>query len=246
MPKTARNGSEGMYQVMVCGYRECPIFHKDQDKEEYIRLIRDYRKVTGIHVYAYLVEENAAHMVVESFREGQLSDFMKRIGISYSRYFRRLYAVERGRIFRDRFTSRRIHDRKELLESVRVLHRDSRGRIRPYSSYREYYRLDPGIDTRRIMEEISYSSFASESAPGRKQNGNDRLQERREKAAYSDREARKMLEEAIEKAREKDPFGESEKWLEDAVSALRKGKKISIRQLARVSGLSKSKVGRIR
>ena len=242
MPKKARNDAAGVYYVRVYGYRNCPVFLRERDKNIYISRICHYREQTGIRVYAYLIEDNTAHLVVETRAKGQLADFMKRLGISYSRYFRSHYAVDHVRIFRDRYTSEKITDRRKLIGLVRLLHRDKGKKIRPYSSYREYSRLYPGIDTKPILDELRYFGTGTESRPGEGM----RLGEKVERGAFSDQEVKKLLEQECEKIKEKDPLMDEQECLFSAVRSLLKDRRISIRQIGRVSGLSKSKVDRLR
>ena len=242
MPKTARNDSTGIYHIVVSGYRNCPVFLKDTDKTAYISRIWSYRKQTQILVYAYLIEDNTAHLVLETTSKGQLADFMKRLGISYSRYFRSHYAVDHIRIFRDRYISEKITDRKKLIRLVQMLHRDRKGHFRRFSSYREYFRLDPQIDTKMILDETRFG-FSGALFPSSE---DGMLREKPERGAFSDGEVRQMLERARDKIREKDPLIGEEECLISAVRSLLQDRRISVRQLSRASGLSKSKVDRMR
>ena len=242
MPKEGRNDEIGIYYVQVYGYRNFPVFLSEKDKKAYISRICRYRKKTGIRIHAYLIEENTAHLILETGADGQMADFMKRLGISYSRYFRNCYAVERGRIFRDRYRSEKIEDRKKLIQLVRALHQNKDRHIRPYSSYYEYHRLDPQIDTRTILDEIRYSSTGTNRQTGEGM----MLGEKIERGAFSDSEVRRMLDQAYEKIKKEEPMIEDEVCLMRAVRSILSDRRISVRQLGRVSGISKSKVDRLR
>ena len=72
------------------------------------------------------------------------------------------------------------------------------------------------------------------------------LGEEAERGAFSDQEVKKLLEQECEKIKEKDPLMDEQECLFSAVRSLLKDRRISIRQIGRVSGLSKSKVDRLR
>lgn len=240
MPHTARHFQLGIYHIVLRGYHHFPLFQEAEDKEHYISLIYRFRKKTGARVCAFLIQDSAAHLLMEEDGKESISDFMRRIGISYSRWLRKQYIVEEGPAFRDRFSAARMTDPAGIVRLVSAFHYEDEAKtiLRPFSSAGEYYSMEPRLDIEPVLEMMRLA--------GNRGKGSDTqglLEESREMFAYSDEEVRMMLQELCEEA---DYSLSPEEAQQRALRILKKDFRISVRQLSRVSGVSKSSIDRLR
>ena len=232
----ARRFQPGVYHLTVQGKERYTIFLKCEDKEQYIRLIYRYKDAVGISVYAYLVLDNTAHILVEEKKSGQISDLMKRLGTGYSQYLRKKYVLGSGSIYRDRYKAERIQGKKALWQEIFLLQTEEQGGVyhyRPFSSYREYFRLKPALDILPLLREFPVLQ------PRIRQGELSLLMEPSAAYLFTDEEVKEMIDFLLQdKEVKKDP-------LVQVIQELRKDPRISLRQLSRVLGISKSQVERL-
>ncbi len=145
MPRQARAISEsGYYHVISRGVNKEVIFRDDRDYLKYLGFLRQYSEESGISIVAYCLMNNHVHLLIRD-QEGELSVFMKRIGISYAQYFNTRYE-RTGHLFQGRFKSQNVEDEDYLLTVYRyiLLNPEKAGIASaekyPWSSYHDYYR----------------------------------------------------------------------------------------------------------
>lgn len=110
----------GIYHVMVRGNNRENIFHDEEDFQKYFEIIDDNRKKYEIKVYHYVLMNNHVHIIMKAKEGKDLSDAMKRTGVTYARYYRKKYKGI-GHLFQDRFKSYVIQEGKYLLECGRYV-----------------------------------------------------------------------------------------------------------------------------
>jgi putative transposase len=138
MPRTARVKSPyGIYHIMIRGISEISLFKSNEDKDEYLKLIRKYQTLFGYKVYAYCLMTTHAHFIVDSLG-ADISKFMKAINLSYSIYYNKRYK-RHGHVFQDRFKSKLIKDDKYLLIASAYIHSNPKD-IKKYTDRVERYR----------------------------------------------------------------------------------------------------------
>lgn len=116
MPRQARfTIDNGTYHVMVSGNNRNQIFHCDKDFECLLRLLKDNKKKYDLKIYHYVLMSNHIHLIIRSQTGKNLSEAMKRITVTYARYYRKKYGGI-GHFFQDRFKSFLIQEDKYLLE----------------------------------------------------------------------------------------------------------------------------------
>ncbi len=121
MPRAARfTINNGVYHVMVRGNNRKNIFHDDDDFTKYIDLIKDNKKKYDLKIYHYVLMNNHAHIIIKSQYGKNLSEAMKRVGVSYTRYYRKKHKGI-GHLFQDRFKSYVIQEGIYLLECGRYI-----------------------------------------------------------------------------------------------------------------------------
>ncbi|MDD5687860.1 MAG: transposase [Elusimicrobia bacterium] len=121
MPRRARFTIEdGTYHVMIRGNNRNPIFQNSEDFSYFMELIKDNKEKYNLKVYHYVLMNNHIHIIIKSVIGKNLSEAMKRMMVSYMRYYRKLYKGI-GHFFQDRFKSFLIQDGKYLLECGRYV-----------------------------------------------------------------------------------------------------------------------------
>ena len=115
-----RRSSKGMHHILVQGPRGQKVFAEDTDKLRYLETIQKYHREGKVRLYAYCILENSAHILIEE-AEDDVSRFMRRVGISYVRWYNRQRGRE-GALFRDRYASQPVNDETECMRMIRFIH----------------------------------------------------------------------------------------------------------------------------
>ncbi|MUV37151.1 hypothetical protein JNUCC1_00957 [Lentibacillus sp. JNUCC-1] len=123
MARKARVKSKtGIYHIMVRGVNRQEIFHDDADCEKYLEIIQKYKARTAIQFYAWCLMNNHVHLLLKEGNE-PLATTMKRIGVSYVRYYNWKYRTT-GHLFQDRFRSENVETSAYLLTVTRYIHQN--------------------------------------------------------------------------------------------------------------------------
>lgn len=174
MSRAARKRSTlGIYYIIVRGPRGQRIFGTDQFKQQYLDTVQKLHAEESVRVYAYTVLDNEAHLLIEE-QDDTVSDFMRRVGISYVHWYNRL-ENRVGALFRDRYTSYPIEAENDCMKMIRFIHQlpvyrgaTARMDLYPFSSYREYLaargsrRVDSGEWLGRLGD-WNYETYMSHS-----------------------------------------------------------------------------------
>ena len=121
MPRRARFTVEnGIYHIMLRGNNRSRIFNNDDDFGYFLELVKENKEKFGLKIYHYALMDNHVHLVAQSPDGAKLSAAMKRITVTYTRYYRKLYKGI-GHFFQDRFKSFLIQEGKYLLECGRYV-----------------------------------------------------------------------------------------------------------------------------
>jgi REP element-mobilizing transposase RayT len=123
MPRSAREKSKtGIYHVILRGVNQKTIFHDDEDNMRFLTTIERYSSVSSMQVYGWCLMGNHAHLLIREGRDS-LSSALKRIGISYVRYYNDKYDTS-GHLFQDRYRSESIEADDYLLTVIRYIHQN--------------------------------------------------------------------------------------------------------------------------
>ncbi|NCB53035.1 MAG: transposase [Clostridia bacterium] len=123
MARSARtNSKSGIYHVIVRGINRQNIFQDEEDKGVYLDRLTHYKNECGVKLYAYCLMSNHVHLLVRE-TDKPLSEFMKKLGTSYSYRFNRKYDRV-GHLFQDRYKSEPVDDDSYFLTVFRYIHRN--------------------------------------------------------------------------------------------------------------------------
>ena len=116
MSRNARFKSpSGLYHVITRGIGQQILFENDNDRRYYMEKLTSYREELCISLYCYCLMENHVHLLVHDY-DDSLHLLMKKIGVSYAQYYNHKYN-RCGYLFQDRYGSEVI-DSDSYFETV--------------------------------------------------------------------------------------------------------------------------------
>ncbi len=138
MPRCARvKEKDAIYHVMVKSIAEIPLFKKDDDKNEYLNLMKRYQMVYGFKVYAYCIMTNHAHFIIDP-KGADISKIMHGLNFKYAQTFNKNHK-RNGHLFQDRFKSKIVNTDKYLLTLSAYIHNNPL-KIKGYEKCPEKYK----------------------------------------------------------------------------------------------------------
>ena len=244
MPRTARKRScKQIYHVMLRGINKQQIFYDKEDYQFFISLLERYKEPCGYQLYAYCLMGNHVHLLIQEGNETTLGDVFRHIGSAFVYWYNIKY--ERiGHLFQDRYKSEPVEDEAYLLTVFRYILMNpvkaglcSKVEQYSYSSATEYLKGTEGItDTALIkgmLDENSMKEYISQKNDDQCMEMDEEIRKR-----VTDEKAKEMIRKelgsvipAIGKAKER-------KGLNASINKLNHAG-ISIRQLSRLTGISK-------
>ncbi|WP_455137551.1 transposase [Thermophilibacter sp.] len=256
MPRTARKGAEtDLYHVIVRGTGRQIIFEDDADRRRYLRLLsHDLTEHEGA-LLAWCLMDNHAHLLFHMPLE-EVSALMRTLGSSYALWFNERHDRV-GHLFQGRFRSEPIESEAYLLTVVRYIHQNplKAGLCAacdewPWSSYRSYLRgekdtrLQELIDCDLVLgllggttEFEQFHLIADEAAPCLDMG---RATSRR---FIPDEEALHVARAVLRVTRPEEVRALPRPRRDEALRTLR-GARLSIRQIERITGVSRGVVSR--
>lgn len=123
MPRTPRiRSGSGCYHVMLRGINRQTIFESDDDRHKFISTLKEYIDAEKLILYGYCLMNNHVHLLVKE-QEDDISTAIKRISGSYVFWYNKKY--ERcGHLFQERFKSEPIETDAYLMTALRYIHQN--------------------------------------------------------------------------------------------------------------------------
>ena len=151
MPRLARKLLNGeFFHITVKGINGEYIFQDDKNKNEYLKLLKE--KI-NIDILAYCIMDNHAHILIKTENVDEMSKYMKKVNTSYALYYNKKNMRE-GYVFKNRFFSQQIEDRKHLFSCIVYIHKNpvKANIVRnmekyKFSSFNDYF----GINHRNLI-----------------------------------------------------------------------------------------------
>ena len=123
MPRNPRiKGQSGVYHVMLRSVNRQQIFFEEDDYRFFIRLLKRYKAVSDYKLYAYCLMSNHIHLLIQAYDE-DISTILKRIGTAFAFWYNGKYDRV-GHIFQDRFKSEPVDTQHYLLTVLRYILRN--------------------------------------------------------------------------------------------------------------------------
>lgn len=246
MPRHARRRSEsGIYHVMLRGINRQVIFLDDEDCEKYLQCLGICKELSQFALLAYCLMGNHVHLLIQEGKE-PLELVFKRLGCRYVYWYNWKYK-RTGHLFQDRFKSEPVDNDPQLLAVLRYIYQNpvkaaicEKLEDYPWSSYHAASPYVKLIDGDKLAELLPPEDLAAFMA----QPGTELFLDIDSEGRLNDREAAEVIKglcklEAPMKFAELDEIEQRE-----LLPRLREGR-CSIRQIARLTGVSKAQVERL-
>ena len=243
MPRIRRMKSRsGIYHVMARGTDKQIIFEDTRDYLFFRKQVFRYSKEQNISIIAYCLMSNHFHLLIKD-EQGELSLFMKRLQLTYVKYFNDKY--ERcGHLFQDRFKSECVEDDRYLLTVFRyILNNPVKAgicRVEDYrwSSYSDFFDEDVETDLAIIRNYIDddrkYKEFIN--AGNKEDNGSEDDTEILPKIYRDDEWAAQKVKEllGVNNVRDVGKYTVREK---NEVAAILRSNGLTPKQIRRITGI---------
>ena len=138
----------GFYHVCARGTGMQLIFEGDEDRWEFLELMRECCCEEGVTVIAWCLMGNHVHLVLADY-EDRMSAAMHRLLLTYARRFNKRTG-RTGHLFQNRFDRRSLDTDWQVMEAIRSVHADPQEvgvsliERYPWSSFPEHLRAYDG------------------------------------------------------------------------------------------------------
>lgn len=252
MGRRARKVSTtGIYHVMLRGINKQNLFEGNEDKKKFYFILTDLKGSSLFFLYGFCLMNNHIHLLIKENKE-PISNSVKRISGSYATWYNKKYH-RCGHLFQERFKSEVVETDPYFLSVLRYIHQNplKAGIIKdickyPWSSLREYIAESNVVDI-----DYALGMFSIDRATAVKlfldftnEPNSDEHLDFEPRHGLLDEEVSIILKELgfccsselqqLEKV-------ERDKIIKELV----KLRRVSIRQLARVTGISKNVIERV-
>lgn len=245
MPRRARKkGESGVYHAMLRGINKQTIFEDEEDYEKFEQILNDCKKISGSELFAYCLMGNHVHLLLKEGKE-ELHIVFKRIGSRYVYWYNNKYQ-RTGHLFQDRYKSEPVETDTYFLAVIRYIHQNpvkaglsSDAASYQWSSYKDYTGKSGITDTGMALSMFSGESKEALSLF-------DKFMKEEEKALcldfeesnrITDKEARDRIRNLCG-AKNSAEFQKLAPAKRDEILTLLKENGLSIRQIARLTGIS--------
>ena len=245
MPRTARKKSDsGIYHIMLRGINRQQIFEDEEDRERFLETLENYKDLCGYTIYGYCLMGNHIHILLKEGKE-DLTLVFKRIAGSYVYWYNWKYH-RCGHLFQDRFKSEPVEDNGYFQTVLRYIHQNPvKARIckkaeeYAYSSMREYMTFPFLVDTGFALSMIPKDQFIDYHT----EENDDVCLEMEDRFRLTDEEAKALIIK-ISKCKTVSEFQLLDSATRNSCIHKLHDKGLSIRQISRLTGLSKKIVER--
>lgn len=263
MPRQARQASgTGIYHVMMRGINHQNIFEEQEDYYQFLNtldLMAQSYESDGTPagrnyiLYAYCLMSNHIHLLIRE-REDNIGMAIKRIASSYVYYYNHKYSRD-GHLFRERYKSETVNDMAYFVTLLRYIHQNPvkagiMNKVNDYefSSWHEYIDKNstqfPLCETRTVLNRISYEELNDLVNEPLSDDVSCLDIEDASKGRPSDDQVMMLIKEKTG-ATNSSAFQQLPDEIRRSVLIELKGKRASLRQLERLTGISKSMIYRM-
>ncbi|MGK4042481.1 transposase [Heyndrickxia oleronia] len=249
--KPRQKSRNGFYHIMMRGINKQIIFEDDMDRLMLLSLIKKYRRICGFNLYGYCFMNNHIHLLLQE-KEETVSKVIQRISVSYVQWYNKKYD-RCGHLFQDRFRSEVVETSSSFLKVLRYIHQNplKAGLTKTifeweWSSIHDYLRPSDFIDREFVLQLFSTDSYQALQLFSNymQLSNNDEFLDDIPRITISDAEIIDYLKRIDIPT--SSALQQLQKEKRNAIIAdLKMIKGISIRQLARITGISKSVIDRI-
>lgn len=240
MTRTARIISESkLYHIIVRGINKQIIFEETDDFLSFLRMARNCTIKYEIQILSYVLMSNHVHIIIRDCNDN-ISLFMKSLGLRYARYFNNKYDRV-GSLFQDRFINIPIMSERQLYSTMTyIIMNPERAGICSYKTYRwsSYYECVTGsrmlIDDRYAQQHANNISECIE---------NENICKEISRHIIPDSEAITIIRETIGENSGTAILKYDKQHRNEVLRELKK-RKLSVRQIERLTGINRGIIQR--
>lgn len=158
--RSRKKSNSGIFHVMLRGINRQTIFEDDEDRERFLDTIKRYKQISKFEIYGYCLMSNHVHLLIKEAEE-DISTVIKRISSSYVYWYNWKYSRS-GHLFQERYKSEAVENDGYLLTVLRYVHQNpvKAGLVKntqeyKWSSYSEYIKTNIVTDTGFILQLFS-------------------------------------------------------------------------------------------
>lgn len=252
MPRKPRRRSEsGIYHVMLRGINKQIIFESDDDRYQLLSTLKRLIDAKKFILYGYCLMDNHVHLLIQEL-EDDISTAIKRICSSYVLWYNKKYERS-GHLFQERFKSEPVENDSYFMISLRYIHQNPiEAKICKelleyrWTSYREYIQEPILTDTEFCLslfspdKDIAVDLFIEYMG----QKNNDTFPVFEDYIKLTDVEVlKKLYDMGIKNISEFQRLDKNRR--NSLIKELKMTKGISIRQISRITGISKNIIERL-
>lgn len=247
MARAAREKSKsGIYHIMIRGINKQSILEDQEDNRKFLEILKQCKGLSEYKIYAYCLMGNHIHLLLKEGKES-LEQIFKRIGARYVYYYNWKYK-RTGHLFQDRFKSEPIEKESYLLAVLRYIHNNpvKAGLSQSvdtyqWSSYHEYLKSNNIVDVEFVLEIMGRDEFVDFH---KQQDEEHILDIKGSNFRKTDEEAKEIVH-AVSGVDSITEFLQLKTKDRNLYLKELKEKGLSIRQISRVTGVSKGIVEKI-
>jgi len=246
MGRIARTKSNsGIYHIMIRGINKHLILEDDEDNQKFLDVIKECKALSEYKLYGYCLMGNHIHLLLKVEKE-KLEQIFKRLGARYVYYYNWKYKRS-GHLFQDRFKSEPIEDDSYFLTVLRYIHNNPvkaglskcADKYR-WSSYNEYVKSNNLVDVEFVLGIMNRDEFINFH---KQEDDKNILDIREDHFRMTDAEAKIIIKE-VSGAESITEFLSLSVLDRNVFIKELKERGLSIRQISRVTGVSKGIVER--
>ena len=246
MPRTARKASlSNIYHVMMRGVNRQAIFENDGDRLHFMSVLKECKEISGFRLHAFCLMPNHLHFLIEPAGE-PLDLVFRMIGIRYAVWYNRKHQ-RAGHLFQDRFRSENVENDLYYMTVLRyILQNPMKAGLEPHlgtyrwSSYPAYAKGTGSITDTQYATEL-FGTRESLIDFVRMGNEDIVMDETDPEWPLQDDDAKKIMEQ-ITGCSATEEFRRLDRQLRNEYIRRMYAEKLSIGQIARLAGFSKSTV----
>ena len=243
--------STGVYHIVFRGVNNRKLFKEEADFEKLIELLETVKAVLSLNVYAYCLTGDQVHLLLKEKTAGDVISAMRRLLTPYAYWFNRKYQRS-GTLIANRYKSECIESDEHLLAIMCYIHRfplisgvtKDIGKYQ-WSSYRDYTKSRSALtDTALVFELLSDNpTKAINKFIAFHETLEDKDYSMSDKTKKSDERIKNEILEALG-GLEFDALRALSNHERDTILAYLRIQGFSIRQIEKVTGISRGVVAR--
>jgi len=161
------------YHIFHRGANRQKIFFETENYLYFLRLLNKYRERFAVNIIAYCLMSNHFHFLLQPQKTGALSDFMRRLQLSYVQAINKRYKRD-GPLFHERFQHQHVYSERYQILLCRYIHVNPRkdGFVKQledwaFSNYLEFIAARegkiyvPGFRERFFPTPAAYAEFVA-------------------------------------------------------------------------------------